>query len=768
MGTYNILGVEFTTSEEMDAFNHDYVEFEKLALKAQEDYLSAYATFTRVEDFLDRGTSAFKKAIRPSLQQAVKILMDHGILTCDTDRFWEKNRKTLDQFSPERIEVLREYSQIEEKLEAEKEYRAERKQNRGRWEGGGFGLDGAIKGAAQAGAMNMASGAAHSVANGLGNLVSSAEAASRKRNLFDDDLQYRTAQAVYQSVQLIPFQLMNILLEEAQIVNDWYAYMYDPSGAEAIRKNAIEIIQEPEDKREAMVKSLIMDPYRLKWYDDAIRNFGDQGKHIEQFATEFGMNERDQINRIKRSAIEEKEAALYYHSEAEAEAAKSELLGYLEYYGLDSSEKLQQINDYLEEYDVSARTVEKILYDTREQATEAREELKIIRAIIKQTDETDLIDLAVEIVRLRPFQTKTGLAYMERARKLFEKMDLQKRTVDGIVFDNRDTAAAELEDYNSIKQLLSKMDVSDIDSIEQTHAAIDTFSSVIGKKYQAEIAERHAALELELRKVDTILPEMPNLEYPSAREAKPARELVGNLAPVLKNLVTDDADSYRRVLDCLDGLQLPTQIIDAYRAFLEPVEKELSLKERLRFGRYFETKELALRAVDVYIKAQKLLNSGSNHTPEEWEACSVEVVSAGLPDDMQTTLLNAIQEKTQTRSGIFRKLGKTLQQAVGAMEYCANCAAKLGMLDRQKDTQGRRICRICAALLEKQASEREQIVQSGFCCAECGEILPANVGQQIPNTGRKLCDACWEKKAAQAAEEPPQSEQSADPGLTEI
>ena len=28
-----------------------------------------------------------------------------------------------------------------------------------------------------------------------------AEAASRKRNLFDDDLQYRTAQAVYQSVQ---------------------------------------------------------------------------------------------------------------------------------------------------------------------------------------------------------------------------------------------------------------------------------------------------------------------------------------------------------------------------------------------------------------------------------------------------------------------------------------------------------------------------------------------------------------------------------------
>lgn len=55
---------------------------------------------------------------------------------------------------------------------AERINREMRKENRSRWEGGGFGLSGALKGAATAGALNAASGLGHSIVNGLGNMMS--------------------------------------------------------------------------------------------------------------------------------------------------------------------------------------------------------------------------------------------------------------------------------------------------------------------------------------------------------------------------------------------------------------------------------------------------------------------------------------------------------------------------------------------------------------------------------------------------------------------
>lgn len=72
------------------------------------------------------------------------------------------------------------FSEINQGVNAEAEYRRLRKANRGRWQGGGFGVGGAIKGAAEAGMMNIGSGAIHSVVNGLGNIKSEMKASRQK------------------------------------------------------------------------------------------------------------------------------------------------------------------------------------------------------------------------------------------------------------------------------------------------------------------------------------------------------------------------------------------------------------------------------------------------------------------------------------------------------------------------------------------------------------------------------------------------------------
>jgi hypothetical protein len=70
---------------------------------------------------------------------------------------------------------------------AETEYnRAVRKASRGLWEGGGFGISGAIKGAITASAMNAISGSIHSIANGIGNTSTKANAESEFNRIYKD------------------------------------------------------------------------------------------------------------------------------------------------------------------------------------------------------------------------------------------------------------------------------------------------------------------------------------------------------------------------------------------------------------------------------------------------------------------------------------------------------------------------------------------------------------------------------------------------------
>lgn len=75
------------------------------------------------------------------------------------------------------------FSKIDQGVDVEAEYRRLRKASRGRWQGGGFGVGGAIKGAAQAGMMNMGTGAIHSVVNGLGNIKSEIKASRKKSKI---------------------------------------------------------------------------------------------------------------------------------------------------------------------------------------------------------------------------------------------------------------------------------------------------------------------------------------------------------------------------------------------------------------------------------------------------------------------------------------------------------------------------------------------------------------------------------------------------------
>ena len=84
-----------------------------------------------------------------------------------------------------------EYDRIWYDAESMRQYRELRKMSRGRWVGGGFGIKGALMGAAQAGILNAASAGIHSAVNAMGNANSNRKARNELRKIFKnvkDDL----------------------------------------------------------------------------------------------------------------------------------------------------------------------------------------------------------------------------------------------------------------------------------------------------------------------------------------------------------------------------------------------------------------------------------------------------------------------------------------------------------------------------------------------------------------------------------------------------
>lgn len=120
------------------------------------------------------------------ISEAVEKLVDMGFYNVDEDIFLDEYYGEYYDYSDYYNKVNDKYMEIVLTEEQKDEYRKLRRESRGRWQGGGFGIGGAMKGAAKAGALNMATGAMHGAFNLGGKLVSSIGASMKKSSLFNN------------------------------------------------------------------------------------------------------------------------------------------------------------------------------------------------------------------------------------------------------------------------------------------------------------------------------------------------------------------------------------------------------------------------------------------------------------------------------------------------------------------------------------------------------------------------------------------------------
>ena len=213
--TFGLYGKTFTPSIPLCRYNmikqnaHD--NSDKKGLFFSENYKKFYD----IESVLKGAGELYTDAMNSVVESYIEILYKHDIFDFGAEQFIKyhmANHSKLITFPDVLESVSDQYEAIIEN-EAEKDaYRTSRREGRGRVVGGGFGFEGAVKGMAQAGALNAASGALHGTVNIIGKGISMAGAAIKKSAMFNDPkLEESLCAAVEDDVYYLSFTFANII-----------------------------------------------------------------------------------------------------------------------------------------------------------------------------------------------------------------------------------------------------------------------------------------------------------------------------------------------------------------------------------------------------------------------------------------------------------------------------------------------------------------------------------------------------------------------------
>ncbi len=227
------------------------------------------------------------EAITPVLNQCTKLLFDQGIFDVDKDtflnRYCTKYITVIDSFQ----KFVDKYYQILGDKEAARMYRNQRKASRGMFVGGGFGLEGAVKGMATAGALNIASGFMHSIANGIGNMFSNAECRRKMDAVFNHpDTLEELKDSVWESAFHMHYAYLDVLEEKT----GGRIHKFEPDDyqkAEAICKNIASLQPDFESVQPAICQMLKAHPYEFDFYCLIIAQYGDENNQLQEIGEFF-------------------------------------------------------------------------------------------------------------------------------------------------------------------------------------------------------------------------------------------------------------------------------------------------------------------------------------------------------------------------------------------------------------------------------------------------------------------------------------------------
>ena len=196
-----------------------------------------------------------------------------------------------------------EYNLIFMDAEQAEYYRRIRKEMRGRFVGGGFGLKGALKGMATAGALNMATGAAHSVFNFAGRIKDRVKQLNKLEKLFGNSFKKEILGVFEDTIQLAYSIEVQMIKEHGSPCKEFQLFYMDKEMSDKLFNP----------------QSLQKHPFNKNLYEKALESLGDEKGELEKIAKFTGID----VLKIKEQYINESFANVEFDESTAQEVFRS-------------------------------------------------------------------------------------------------------------------------------------------------------------------------------------------------------------------------------------------------------------------------------------------------------------------------------------------------------------------------------------------------------------------------------------------------------------
>ena len=620
MVEFQYQGMSFPVSEEVG--NYAAVRLENLVIreKVRDAFLEMYHGYHSMDTAMERMPDDLHGLLYKVINMLANRWIERGALDLTTDIFirdyymplYHGNSLAVDSVYDQ---IMDAYSNIIMTQEQKAQYRTMRKNMRGRWTGGGFGLSGAIAGAATAGMLNAASGIGHGIFNAIGNIGSSWEAKEKKRKL------YENPDTVGRLLQALSDDAFNILLANTDCGSERFGIEYKPRyEEESERANAIlgnlEKLQVEGSKFKEMMGELFeLDPYNIRFYRLALSRFGYEKKELQSMAGFFGCGR--ELNAYKNQLLED--MALKPESEDLAGYQKllEELKPKAQYYGIDeaSSPVFKKVQDNYNRLETEARIFEATTYSSIQEAEAAKAEKQELEHIFSGISLTEKKSIWEGLLQLRdyPVERYPKKSYLEEVERALKN------------------------------EIINSVDSLDKASILKAQEELSEagFQEISVEKEIGDLEEKLKNFDTNFRTVDGVL-------YSSDEEARAAREELKYCEDTLNAVDIDDEASISSAMEKLRSHSFQYIHVNEYLEKIEQVLEALQVEmlpekiERFLERRDFSGAWQFLRTVEVpedaREKEKKLLNQNAKRMLSEELKQAEEYKDTG----MGNTLLGAV------------------------------------------------------------------------------------------------------------------------------
>lgn len=658
--TVSLCGKPYVISAERNIYNAVRAKYGAMAEAAELRFEEEFKKLKDIDELIEKVPDLFLEVCEEPLLEVVSDIISVDIYTVDKQTVIDKafDGVYFDPFLKSYSEYDNTYNEIISELKGAEYAREQRKQNRARWQSATIGGNAITAWSNQldAASMNAVEGIAHSIFNAIGNAMDRAEAKRNMIKLFEnDELRTDLISSVDFSCRNLYKLLIEIVTKNTSLkIRNIFPSKNDQAKAEAMHNNLKEIKLSKEKQEEFIRIIFTLNPYDYDYYMSIIDMFGDAEKEIEKYGELHGMDMIWTKNGVLREFVK----ANLGKTEDDAHHCQELMNKRAEEIGLDNDKITSGrdiINDQLKKLDEEYRTVDDILFDTRDEADAAKKELEAIKTIMDTieapTSESTLAyenDLLEKKKKIEEMQTEIKDKYVKKTDDYLQDFDTLFCKV-GYKTLTRKEAGIE-------RALIfaKKLPVGNYDELDESIKKLKEHLPELGVDYEetTSTSEYFNSCEKKLNTVDGI-------QCSDRKEAEKARQ------------------ELKTIQSIMDGVQPPTKesLLD-YEQRLLKIRSQLEQLETLVKNKYINTINNHLVSFDKKFRMVSMLSSNEMTRTQAGAARALKYAQ-NLPVNNYSEMDTAV---CKTRE-FLPLVGITEAEASSAFAYLNQCEAKLNTVD---------------------------------------------------------------------------------------